>query len=147
MVAKTCYLASSWYRARGVFSLWKKKKKTHQKTPFFSSSPRAIRKRTNSLALPLAEDGGWARVAVSRRGAWPGAGGSRRGAGLRAEGSRLSGGRRPGLASHRPAALGRACQITANTSRPASTGIPNRDKSGAPGGKLDGTDQYEIYHC
>lgn len=36
------------------------------------------------------------------------------------------GGSRPTL--HRP-----VCQLAANTSRPASTGIPNRDKSGALG--------------
>jgi hypothetical protein len=37
-------------------------------------------------------------------------------------------------ASKRASERASGCQLTANTSRPASTGIPNRDKSGAPGG-------------
>lgn len=101
------------------------------------SSPRAICKRPNSMAGPPEEEGDSARVTFSPRGPYPRVGGQPGGgAGLGAEGGLGAEWQPPGrdLPPARLAAPGRACQITANTSRPASTGIPNRDKSGAPGG-------------
>lgn len=145
MVAKTCYFGFKLIQRRRRFSPHGKKKK---KSIF--SSPRAIYKCTDSMSCRPEEEGDWAWVTFSLPAGsscgWTAPGG----AGLWGwRGWRLGAGWQPGqdLPPTRPAAPGRARQITANTSRPASTGIPNRDKSGAPGGKLDGTDQYEIYHC
>lgn len=157
MVAKTCYFGSRWYRAGGGFPSRKKQILPQAaQRPFASSQhpglccgasfsgwgwpPSPVLHRLPE-SLPVSEEG-----LVSEPGLW-----------LWALGWRKP----PGLAST-PAPPKAACSTTrrafppgvlskrlpANTSRPASTGIPNRDKSGAPGGSAGWNWSVgEIYHC
>lgn len=146
MVAKTCYFGFKLvYRAGGGFPSWKKKKQNNllqqpsghlQRQGAEASWPFHQPVRATPLQSP----------SCSSRPRWQGPGpagamsrekeaGAGRGRGRGRGQPRAEGALRLAASSGVPALrLPRCfCRITADTGRPASTGIPDGDKSGAPG--------------
>ena len=144
MVAKTCYFGFKLVQSRRVFPLGKKTKQNNllqqpsghlQRQGAEASWPfqqplRATPLRSPSCSSRPRWQGSGAVGALS----WGEGDGAGRGRGRGAQ-PRTEGALRLAASSGVPALRlpRRFCRITADTGRPASTGIPDGDKSGAPG--------------